>query len=298
MFILNPCVQPHFNPRAPRGARLQAGGARHGDAQFQSTRPTWGATTSRRCATWRCPISIHAPHVGRDHRKIDIMPRNARFQSTRPTWGATTPALRGCSRSTFQSTRPTWGATPPPSLTTMTYLNFNPRAPRGARPQSSTIDAISAHFNPRAPRGARPAVYFAPLAHRIFQSTRPTWGATSGCGKRGKKRLHFNPRAPRGARRERRPRDEGVHRFQSTRPTWGATPCRHILRNAKLISIHAPHVGRDIVAAALKLAGKEFQSTRPTWGATCGSPNYLSQHNEFQSTRPTWGATSLYGYLR
>ena len=56
----------------------------------------------------------------------------------------------------------------------------------------------------------------------LFQSTRPTWGATLGS----------NLVAP-------------WHLFQSTRPTWGATQPRDHVPQARIVSIHAPHVGRD-----------------------------------------------------
>jgi len=57
---------------------------------------------------------------------------------------------------------------------------------------------------------------------------------------------NFNPRAPRGARL-----------LQQFRWVQG-----------RVISIHAPHVGRDLAAIQHAAMIAVFQSTRPTWGAT------------------------------
>ena len=81
-----------------------------------------------------------------------------------------------------------------------------------------------------------------------------------------------------------------------------------------MISIHAPHTGRDSGVsvtgaelcefqstrpirgatwhtAARWMEGKIFQSTRPIRGATTFTPSPISQ-NLFQSTRPIRGATA------
>ena len=55
-----------FNPRAPCGARPDG---RYQDGEtypFQSTRPMRGATYFDKLFDIDCPISIHAPHAGRD----------------------------------------------------------------------------------------------------------------------------------------------------------------------------------------------------------------------------------------
>src|ERR1035437_1176823 len=57
------------------------------------------------------------------------------------------------------------------------------------------------------------------------------------------------------------------------------------------VSIHAPHVGRDLPNPGASTLGGVFQSTRPTWGATNQWVSILPRLDVFQSTRPTWGAT-------
>ena len=58
--------EPHFNPRAPRGARLHGAVDQHRRDEFQSTRPSRGATLSAFCLNLCVDISIHAPLAGRD----------------------------------------------------------------------------------------------------------------------------------------------------------------------------------------------------------------------------------------
>ena len=108
------------------------------------------------------------------------------------------------------------------------------------------------------------------------------------------------------------------HEFQSTRPMRGATTLDDLRGSGSLVSIHAPHAGRDPriitgkhhrkVSIHAPRVGRDpqyfshaiasllFQSTRPVWGATfllCATVGW----RKFQSTRPVWGAT-LEGCLR
>ena len=171
----------HFNPRTPRGVRLDK---RHleppPELEFQSTRPMRGATrrsprrdTSPRdfnprapCGARRHPqshpagsgaISIHAPHAGRDDFSNASQVGGALFQSTRPVRARRSCLLSRTHGSKFQSTRPVRGATFIPATPTPSAVYFNPRAPCGARrPQVGTKE-VTEYFNPRAPCGARPA---------------------------------------------------------------------------------------------------------------------------------------------
>ena len=167
----------YFNPRSPRGERLNRVQRVAHSFLFQSTLPAWGATRS--LARPRCVaiISIHAPRVGSDVYVASFGPRPT-FQSTLPAWGATLRALAARSRS--------W--------------HFNPRSPRGERPFRSSPTRGSAYFNPRSPRGERrfrriilQELLISIHAPRVgsdrastprrrssstFQSTLPAWGAT------------------------------------------------------------------------------------------------------------------------
>ena len=125
--------------------------------RFQSTRPSWGATIHYMYTYWGILISIHAPLAGRDGKSPDVLAECA-ISIHAP--------LAGRDR-TCHSLR----ALP---------VDFNPRAPRGARLMDiggtvvgcvisihaplagrdrphRACQALDRNFNPRAPRGARRA---------------------------------------------------------------------------------------------------------------------------------------------
>ena len=79
----------------------------------------------------------------------------------------------------------------------------------------------------------------------------------------------FNPRAPCGARLRLPFSPCGcLPLFQSTRPMRGATAGTNAEIAYILISIHAPHAGRDAETKQKDNGGIRFQSTRPMRGAT------------------------------
>ena len=83
------------------------------------------------------------------------------------------------------------------------------------------------------------------MSVEIFQSTRPSWGATCGRWRKRPGSRHFNPRAPHGAR----PSDDvlGVifDDISIHAPLMGRDS--HIFDDVNIffISIHAPLMGRD-----------------------------------------------------
>ena len=126
---------------------------------------------------------------------------------------------------------------------------------------------------------------------KLFQSTRPAWGAT-GCHPREARdrqiSIHaprmgrdlivitviesppknFNPRAPHGARRD--------------------VACQGM--RSEHISIHAPRMGRDFKRLRLGRGFKNFNPRAPH-GARPRLVDEKTVGIEFQSTRPAWGAT-------
>ncbi len=148
-------------------------------ARFQSTRPAWGATTGGVLTCNSATVSIHAPCVGRD-------PRQRRPRCFR--WCFNPRALRGARLGVRLHTRGTQ------------YVSIH--APcvgrdRGFVCSIGEHDLVSIHapcvgrdrrlpchlpqpscFNPRALRGARHPAPPTMFASRLFQSTRPAWGAT------------------------------------------------------------------------------------------------------------------------
>ena len=192
--------------------------------------------------------------------------------------------------STFQSTRPMRGAT-------LCHL----------------IPSRPIHVSIHAPHAGRdkPVPKFR-YCKVVFQSTRPMRGATSAPPSGDGRKSGFNPRAPCGARRFSMCTRFRSHVFQSTRPMRGATCCRRRDLLVPVVSIHAPHAGRDSYPRG---------SCRPSWSfnprAPCGARRMnracastsrsfnprapcgarlvvlddLHDHFVFQSTRPMRGAT-------
>ena len=181
--------------------------------------------------------------------------------------GATNVAIRAWIDGMFQSTRPMRGATMYNKLMSE-GTSVSIHAPHAGRDQSCTIrKAQTRCFNPRAPCGARQHGFCITTASKMFQSTRPMRGATTGGDKQnylylfqstrpmrgatfhgftdGMSPMGFNPRAPCGARRLYHTLSVVLQRFQSTRPVWGATLPLRPIHQQGAVSIHAPRVGRD-----------------------------------------------------
>ena len=104
---------------------------------------------------------------------------------------------------------------------------------------------------------------------RLFQSTRPVRGATTGL-RMTTRLILISIHAPRAGR-------DIYHQRQ---------------HHKQDISIHAPRAGRDCPARFLHRSSHTFQSTRPVRGAT-RSLRQTRQQLGFQSTRPVRGATNM-----
>ena len=130
---------------------------------------------------------------------------------------------------------------------TLTSSAISIHAPHTGRDRQSAGDYLpDGYFNPRAPYGARPMRYQEWTRGKKISIHAPHTGRDpNGSSRTAPTLTNFNPRAPYGARQDR----EGVQMsdmtFQSTRPIRGATPVSSSTRLRQLISIHAPHTGRD-----------------------------------------------------
>ena len=94
---------------------------------------------------------------------------------------------------------------------------------------------------------------------------------------------YFNPRSPCGERHKSKYVRKAVASFQSTLPVWGATIDHRSHAERKLISIHAPRVGSDSIAALT--AALEFYfnprspcGERPRLAATLRPQSRISIH--------------------
>ena len=214
-----------FNPRAPYGARRWAPFS-GGPGRYFNPRAPYGARPPWHCALGRSPpISIHAPHTGRDrHCCIQRKPQSA-FQSTRPIRGATTVYAfcqgRLCisihAPHTGRDT-PSWSFTPPWCLFQST------RPIRGATRRRLCTLTPGSYFNPRAPYGARHAAATGITLPMLISIHAPHTGRDLPTASiPARPQLHFNPRAPYGARPDAQSCIVQEERFQSTRPIRGAT---------------------------------------------------------------------------
>ena len=176
----------------------------------------------RRSSSQR-PISIHAPHAGRDAVLLSSERLLSAFQSTRPMRGATTPSVSPVIVPLISIHAPHAGRDRHGSHGNDNARYFNPRAPCGARLDAPQVDAPVVQISIHAPHAGR-----------------------DRCNPGGITTVHnFNPRAPCGARHGRYCSYPHESKFQSTRPMRGATGLIYSNMGIGYISIHAPHAGRD-----------------------------------------------------
>ncbi len=147
----------HFNPRAPRGARLSDAAFLPRPGRFQSTRPARGATKIfRRTAA------------------------HSKFQSTRPARGATPKTWYAYNDDGISIHAPREGRDGARQFKTRRYQHFNPRAPRGARLAEFCMKNLGLKIfqSTRPARGATMEASVLSSMFIKFQSTRPARGAT------------------------------------------------------------------------------------------------------------------------
>ena len=290
----------HFNPRPPRGGRLEKSADPHIHLPFQSTPPARGATypptDSRYCEV----ISIHAPREGGDARRARHTANNNKFQSTPPARGATRTNYHPHNENSISIHAPREGGDDPFLPKTKISLYFNPRPPRGGRLCFCFAIVIRfINFNPRPPRGGRlydfapGSPYFKISIHApreggdsgyqyedlrlvVISIHAPREGGDCFCFAIVIRFINFNPRPPRGGRRVIVPREPPLI----------------------LISIHAPREGGDAVVLRSGPVCFPFQSTPPARGATCCCYRWVRYYWNFNPRPPRGGrrAFSLVSY--
>ena len=158
---INTLANGDFNPRSPRGERLN----------------------HIVCDCNIVYISIHAPLAGSDLASCYVSDSVLLFQSTLPSRGATDGVCSLCLTHVwrFQSTLPSRGATGMMGFPQSVQGDFNPRSPRGERQPMGRCWQNRRRFQSTLPsRGAtRTRWRWIPMIYR-FQSTLPSRGATIG----------------------------------------------------------------------------------------------------------------------
>ena len=106
-------------------------------------------------------------------------------------------------------------------------------------------------------------------ARALFQSTLPGWGATAPEPQQIGDEQYFNPRSPDGERLQVALQVRAVRVISIHAPRMGSDlVARSAFVKFPVISIHAPRMGSDVVIASIQFGGDVFQSTLPGWGAT------------------------------
>ena len=214
-----------FNPRPPRGERLQLTRGHYHCKPFQSTPSARRATPPPHDLMGWHPISIHALREEGDGRVTDMIGGGWLFQSTPSARRATSGNGSGSAAA----------------------ADFNPRPPRGERPglcgrpspsHRISIHALreesdnkncarakyAKHFNPRPPRGGRPGAVFNAISPALFQSTPSAKRATRRVQCVRSEDQHFNPRPPRGERLQAGGRHPAERINFNPRPPRGERP--------------------------------------------------------------------------
>ena len=200
-------------------------------------------------------ISIHSPHMGRDVFRLRLPATPENFNPLSPHGERLDVKTTTLSDEAFQSTLPTWGETYP-GYRRRRRRNFNPLSPHGERPGRYPRYHGGTYFNPLSPHGERHLDRANDVYWVLFQSTLPTWGETFSAKPDSYKKAYFNPLSPHGER-----------------------PVRLHQLVVEVISIHSPHMGRDIYPAIACPLVTNF--------------NPLSPHGERQQTHTTFRREKL-----
>ena len=215
-------------------------------------------------------ISIHAPRVGRDDTRVGHKTNGNNFNPRAPCGARRYTPYCCFTQNKFQSTRPVWGATVLTLGRTDDFV-ISIHAPRVGRDVLHRPElAGPSDFNPRAPCGARQEKTYTFNQKKVFQSTRPVWGATGSITELNGVMVDFNPRAPCGARRDcvRSTLDRTRISIHAPRVGRDAAPCGGATLMS-VISIHAPRVGRDVCQPSTCGPGWYFNPRAP-----CGARRY------------------------
>ena len=177
-----PVTWSYFNPRTPCGVRPYFINMGHAGDIFQSTHPVWGATVQGLAEAFRGilfqsthpvwgatssgppplvlhVISIHAPRVGCDRRRLTPRASSGNFNPRTPCGVRRSSGKDWPATSKFQSTHPVWGATCLDARLRRGQ-DISIHAPRvGCDCRAQQNQGFVEYFNPRTPCGVRQQIY-------------------------------------------------------------------------------------------------------------------------------------------
>ena len=190
-------------------------------------------------------VSIHAPHAGRDRSLVLLRSPCPSFQATRPMRGATIEIDR-----------------------TDKVVIVSIHAPHAGRDLVDRPIRRAAEVSIHAPHAGRDSNRVWSRLPTVVSIHAPHAGRDKRRRRSSVSTRGFNPRAPCGARQVPRRRKFHLISFNPRAPC-GARQVKGVqTRDYILVSIHAPHAGRDCLFGHNDTFIRKFQSTRPMRGAT------------------------------
>ena len=193
----------YFNPRFPRGKRLQRPRGRLIQKLISIHASREGSDGDWNIFEGQVFISIHASREGSDIFFLLFLAafRAISIHASREGSDSQSP-LSGGREFLFQSTLPAREATEKECTGHLPASHFNPRFPRGKRQFPVALNAIGFSISIHASReGSDHAVAEQTVPAPEFQSTLPAREATHMAALSSQPSPNFNPRFPRGKRR-------------------------------------------------------------------------------------------------
>ncbi len=170
---------PNFNPRPPRGGRLQHLCSCHRFQRFQSTPPARGATGMGRLVTSSLIFQSTPPARGATALFCGLVSEKENFNPRPPRGGRRRGAITPTRQRVFQSTPPARGATAR-GRTEHHSGSISIHAPREGGDLDGTVIPISQYISIHAPREGGDLVAIPHFLGVVtFQSTPPARGATN-----------------------------------------------------------------------------------------------------------------------
>ena len=198
------CTQRHFNPRAPRGARLSIF-AQHRNVfgNFNPRAPRGARHSPKKCFCLYVNFNPRAPRGARHSTKNPLHCWIA-FQSTCPARGTTRHIGRFTGQRVFQSTCPARGTTVV-FCRTLKIVQFQSTCPARGTTLPGKMPYVARIISIHVPReGHDQHIRHDGDESCQFQSTCPARGTTRKQTALFLLDIDFNPRAPRGARRNKK----------------------------------------------------------------------------------------------
>ena len=197
-------LDPHFNPRSPRGERRGANCTKPLMMRFQSSLPAGGATLAAfHLSTLAEGFQSSLPAGGATCGLVISIASPPQFQSSLPAGGATLPFRAYSLVINISILAPRGGSDLCQVCLCVLCLQISILAPRGGSDfLFRAISTTQNNFNPRSPRGERHGMTGGKMCPFQISILAPRGGSDPAALCWNICNNHFNPRSPRGERRD------------------------------------------------------------------------------------------------